>query len=225
MSDFEEVVIAPKTEGKGKAFRAMKVSAVMANALWEMGVGDKHDRPVCATFVSSEGEIRPFVANLLTGRPAVSLSDTNSYRRRGVASGYEFMRSAGYKAIFQKHEEGVAATLYLPHLLALDPGMVDPKGVKFVMVASKDYLAAEAKKMDVKAIVDYARCLPVVQGVNGFRRTTEGMLSQIGKSLCRVMCSARWCRPRTCSRCTYPIARARRFPRTESSTCRCFWDA
>jgi hypothetical protein len=174
MADYEEVVISPKTEGKGKAFRAMKVSAVMADALWEMGESDKHDRPVYATFVASEGEIRPFVANLVTGRPATP-TDSTHYHRRAEA-GYEFMRSAGYKVTYQKHEEGTAATLFLPDLLALDPGMVDPKGIKFVIVAGKEYLETEAKKMPVKAIVDYVRRLPLVKEENEPEKDWRGHL-------------------------------------------------
>ena len=164
--DLDELVIAPKnSDGKCRAFRALKVSAVMADTLWPMGASDKHDRPVYATFAASEGEIRPFVANLLCGRPAVP-TDNRSYRRRGYDSGYEFMRSVGYKVLWQRHEEGTLATVYLPDLVALDPGMVDPKGIKFVVVPGANYLADEAKKMSVDKIVSYVRGLPLVKEVN-----------------------------------------------------------
>ena len=176
----EEVVIQPKTEGKGRSFKALRVSSVTADALWEMGKCEKHDRPVYASFAASEGEIRPFVANLLCGRVAVPLSSANrSYRRNRTAeSGYEFMRSAGYKVIYQRHEEGSIATIFLPELLDLDPGMVDPKGIKFVVIPGADYLADEAKKMPVQDVVDYARALPLVKEVNEPERDWQGHIRQ-----------------------------------------------
>jgi hypothetical protein len=159
-------------EGKGRAFRALSVATVMADALWEMGVDSgtgrnarKHDRPVYAVFAGSEGELRPFVANLLTGRPAVP-SVSSGYRRRGSDAGYEFMKSVGYKVSWQRHEEGSFATVYLPDLVALDPGMVDPKGIKFVVIPGEEYLRREAEKMPVDDIVKYAWHLPVVKDAN-----------------------------------------------------------
>lgn len=170
---FEEVVISPKNSEKGRAFRALHVASVSADALWELGGDVKHDRPVYAAFAASEGEIRPFVANLLCGRPAVPVSD-HTYRRRGKDSGYEFMRSAGYKVAWQRHEEGTVATVYLPELLALDPGMVDPKGAKFVVVPGAEYLAAEARRMPVAEIVAYVRKLPHVKEANEPDRDRQG---------------------------------------------------
>lgn len=171
----EEVVISPKNSEKGRAFCAMHVASVSADALWELGKSDKHDRPVYATFAASDGEIHPFVANLLCGRPAIPVPSDRTYRgRRGTDSGYEFMKSVGYKVAWQRHEEGTLATLYLPELLALDPGMVDPKGVKFVVVPGADYLAAEARKMPVAEIVAYARKLPFVKEENEPERDYQG---------------------------------------------------
>ena len=172
MPDYEELIISPKnTDGKGRAFRALKISAVMADSLWEMGSGDKHDRPVYATFAASENELRPFVANLLCGRPAAS--NSKSYRSRNKA-GYEFMKSAGYKVIYQRHEAGSVATIFLPDLVGLDPGMVDPKEIKFVVVPGADYLAREAAHMPVDDVVHYAWRLPVVETVNEPQRDWHG---------------------------------------------------
>lgn len=156
----EELTIAPKTEGKGRSFRALGLSTVMANGLWDKSDGGNFERPVYASFAASEGEIRPFVANLMTGRQA--LKGGNNHRK----AGYEFLKSIGYKVFYQRHEEGTVATLYLPDLCALDPGMVDPEGIKFVMLPGKAYLAREAARMPVAEIVRYARHLPFVKEKN-----------------------------------------------------------
>lgn len=180
MSLDELVIHSPESPGKkGRAFRALKVSAIMADALLPFQVGDKHDRPVYACFAGSEAEMRPFAANLLCGRPAVPLGNQNRpYRRnRGAESGYEFMRSAGYKTFFQRHEEGTILTVYLPELVALDPGMVDPKGVKFLVIPGAGYLEAEAKKLPTKMAEDcvsYARALPAVVKANEPERDWRG---------------------------------------------------
>ena len=175
MSDFTELVISPKTDtGKGRAFRALKVSAVMADALWdkgEGGKGSKHDHPICATLAASESELRAFLANLSCGRPAVP---TGTGHHRHGSEGYEFLKSAGYKVCWQKHDAGSVATVYLPELLTRDPGMVDPTGAKFVVLAGAGYLAEQAKKMDVKEIIAYARRLPMVEELNEPQKDWRG---------------------------------------------------
>lgn len=171
--DFPEFTIAPKVEGKGRAFRALRVHAVMADALWDVGTIGKRNRPVMATFMASDGELRPFIANLLSGREAIPSGQTGYSNR----SGYEFMRSAGWaKPIWAKFEEGSVCTIQQKDLLDQDPGMVDPKGVKFVMLPGKKYLADEAKKMDVAGVVAYARRLPIVEEENEPERDHRGHL-------------------------------------------------
>lgn len=160
MNELTEYIIEPKTE-KGRAFRAFRLAAVTADGLWDVGSIDKHKRPVYATFATSEGEARPFLANLLTGRPAVPL--TNSSRG---AAGYEFLRSAGYRYFQDKGPAGTIVTVYLPDLFALDPGMVDPDGVKFVVLPPSAYLAGEAHSMPVGDMVTHARRLPWVRELN-----------------------------------------------------------
>lgn len=178
----DEVVIHPKTNtGKGRAFQAIKVAAIMADGLWEeSGSKDqKHERPIYATFVASDSALRPFIANLCTGRPAVPLSNNHTWRRRGNDSGYEFLKSVGYKVCWQKTTEGTAATVYLPELVDLDPGMVDPEGIKFVVIPGAAYLKREVEKMPaglIDTIVDYARKLPVVREQNKPEKDHRGHL-------------------------------------------------
>lgn len=177
-----EVVIEPKNQdGKGRAFRAMRLCVVMADSLWEYGESEKHHRPIYASFIGSENELRPFVANLLCGRPAVAKNDSYRDYRRSSGAGYEFMKSATYKTLWQRFEEGAVATVYLPELLALDPGMVDPKGIKFVALPGAAYLENEATKMDVTDCVTYVRSLPLVKGVNEPYRDYNGHIPSYWK--------------------------------------------
>src|SRR3990167_7260915 len=132
--DLTEVVIAPETGKKGRSFGALHLASATADALWPGGATKKGyvSRPVYAVFLGSDAEMRPFAANLQLGR----LAATGEHRRRHRQGGYEFLKSAGYRQAVQRHEEGAVLTVYLPELLNLDPGMVDPEIVRFVLAPS-----------------------------------------------------------------------------------------
>lgn len=157
-----DVFIQPKVAGKGRTFRAMHLASVLADNLWPGGATDTKDiaRPVYATFLGTDAELRSFTANLLLGRRATL--ERNGYRRRD--KGFEFLKSAGYKCLWQREAEGSAVTLYLPELFLLDPGMVDPKEAKFVLLPPCTW--AQAQALETDKIVRHARRLPVVKTLN-----------------------------------------------------------
>lgn len=164
--DLTEVAIAPEAGKKGRSFRALHLASATADALWLGGEATKKGdvlRPVHAVFLGSEAELRSFAANLQLGRLASTSGE--SRRRRGRQSGYEFLRSAGYRQVWQRHEEGAILTVYLPGLFCLDPGMVDPEIVRFVVAPSAAWAAAQGD-VPVPEIVRHARRLPIVREVN-----------------------------------------------------------
>lgn len=140
--------IEPKTEGRGRTFRASLLAAVDADPLWEAGrtAGDTH-RPILAVLAGSDAELRAFVANLQTGRKAV-LGTRGKDR-------LELLKSVGYEYFTQRHPEGAITTAYLPELLDLDPGMVDPTGARFVCAPRRDWLRANPVP-DLDAVVAHA---------------------------------------------------------------------
>lgn len=125
----KEITIQPQQEGKGRSFSAMLVATVEAGAIAR---GNDPVRPVLMAVASTENELRPFVANLRTGKKA------EESRRRGQK--YEILKSAGYQCAWQRTPKGSLATLFAPDLFCLDPGMVDPAGVRFVMLAARSWL-------------------------------------------------------------------------------------
>jgi hypothetical protein len=157
---FIEVVIEPKQEGKGRSFRAICMASSRADKLWDGGgaAGDI-ERPVFAAFVGSDAELRPFVANLMLGRRALV---AGNYGRR--AKGFEFLKSAGYKYIWQREGEGSIVSVFLPELFLMDPGMVDPKVAKFVLLPSSRWAAEQA--IDTGPIVRYVKRTPLVKKLN-----------------------------------------------------------
>lgn len=154
-----DVAIEPKEEGKGRVFRAVCLASVEADPLWEGGAtaGDKR-RPVWAVFGGSEGDLRPFMANLRLGKPIRFPDDKSGYSRRHKGEKMEFLRSAGYELISQRTPDGTMVTVTLPDLVRVDPGMVDPEAVRFVMLTSQEYLAAQPVSVgDAARAVHHAR--------------------------------------------------------------------
>ena len=159
----KEVVIERKQEGKGREFSATHLASVTADKLWEGGAADnKSDiaRPVWATFFGSDDELRAFAANLSLGRRAVV--HNNNYGRRGA--GFEFLKSAGFKQIWQREAEGAVVTVFLPELFLLDPGMVDPKEAKFVLLPPRDW--ADKQELPREEVARHARRLSLVKKLN-----------------------------------------------------------
>lgn len=159
--DLPTVTIASES-GKGRSFSALVLAAVTADSLWELGKTVKRGevaRPVFASFAGTDDDLRPFVANLRLGRRAM-FGGNNSYDR---APGYEFPKSARFVVTWQRHAVGSIATLYLPDLFALDPGMVDPAGISFVTLPSAEQ---DMTGVDVGACVQHTLRLPRVRQLN-----------------------------------------------------------
>jgi hypothetical protein len=133
------VWIEPKSEGKGRTFRAVLLATVEADLLWSGGAsGSDNMRPVWAMFGGSDQELRAFMANLTSGR-RVTCEKRYGYYRSGKEDRFEFLRSAHYQTIWQKEEEGSLATIFLPELFKIDPGMVDPQGIGFVLLPTQEW--------------------------------------------------------------------------------------
>lgn len=146
-------MIQQKEGAKGRSFAATCVGVATADGLWASG--GKTIRPVWAVFAGSEGELRPFVTNLRLGRKAERLSNFRS--RGGDEERLEFLKTVGYQITWQRESEGAIATLFHPELFRLDPGMVDPAGIQFVLLVPADWSAAQA--VEVTPAVDHVRAL------------------------------------------------------------------
>ncbi len=142
----ELIIESEQQRGKGRSFHGALLASVEADPLWEGGRTQTDNlRPVWAMFVGSEQELKPFVTNLLLGKKACTLS--NSYSRR-KGERVELLKSAGYQVSWQREVEGTIATVHLPDLFRLDPGMVDPKGITFVILPSQDWLSRQKIEQD-----------------------------------------------------------------------------
>lgn len=153
MSDLP-IFIEPKEGSKGRTFRATALAVVRAQ-IWPGSDGGDW-RPAWAMLAVSEGEIRPFMANLLGGRKAKIYPDTAGSRNR--SNHFEILKSAGYETTYQREPEGVVATVYLPDLFAIDPGMVDSEGASFIVLPSRAWAAEQT--IDDVSIREHLKKLP-----------------------------------------------------------------
>lgn len=151
--------IEPQKEGKGRTFTANLISYVTADSLWDQSAGDG-TRPVWLCYAASEGEVRAFTANLRMGRKAeIGAKERNSWRRNRNPY-LELLKSVGYEFTTQRFPEGSVITAFLPELFRLDPGMVDPKGAKFLVMPSREWL--DSQRVAVPEMVQHCRSLGYV---------------------------------------------------------------
>jgi hypothetical protein len=139
--------VESKEDSKGRSFRGEIVCYATANGFWEGGenAGRELIRPVFAVFACSDAEARPFQANLQCGNKAQCFNDYGHDDR----TKWEFMRSAKYTYVQQKHPEGVFVQAYLHELFRDDAAMVDPNEVKFILIPSVEWLAPESSEVMV----------------------------------------------------------------------------
>ena len=166
-----DLVIESEEGRKSRSFRATLLAYVMADGLWEGGATDTGDvkRPVLAVFAGTEQTLRPFAVNLRLGRRALEPRDKN-YGRKEV-KGVELLRSGGYEYRWQHEGEGSLVTAYQSELFAQDTGMVDPEGIRFVMLPSVDWAAAQ--RIDEAPILQYAMRLYQAQHASERAREAE----------------------------------------------------
>lgn len=136
------------SKGKGRVFEATLLGYITSNWLWPQA-GD-NERPILAVIAATEAQGRPFMANLQTGAKALSGGSKHS------KSTFEFLRSSRYLYATQRFEGMSVTTVYLPELWDINPGMVDPKEIKFVCGPSVEWSETHRTRLPCDAMVDHA---------------------------------------------------------------------
>lgn len=147
-----DIIIAPQQEGKGRSFSATCLATIEADRLWSGG-GTDNMRPVWSMFAGSEQELRPFVMNLRSGRKGVFIK-SNGYTRSKDEK-LEFLKSCGFETTWQREVEGSIATVFLPELFQMDPGMVEVAGANFIVLHTKEW--ANRQSIDINPLVRHVR--------------------------------------------------------------------
>jgi hypothetical protein len=121
---------------KGRSFTGTCVAVAVARGLDETATQVEALRPVWASFAGSDMALRPFVSNLRLGRKA----DPAGVHKPKPNQRLEFLKTSGYQVGWQREAEGSIATLFLPELVKLDPGMNDHLTIRFVMLVPQWWL-------------------------------------------------------------------------------------
>lgn len=155
-----EVWVCNNEGGKGRAFRGVVYAHVEADSLWEGGRGAKETyRPIYAVVGSGEAEASPFMANLRLGYRVTTLQPANNARRSKYNDNeYEFLRSAQYAWRAARYPGiGTITQAYMPEFYRLDPGLVDPAGVRFGLLPSVAWTDAHASHIDARAMLAHLK--------------------------------------------------------------------
>lgn len=160
-----EVRVISAEGEKGRSFRGVVFAYADADGLWEGGDSAKEViRPIYALVGSGPREAQAFIANLRLGKHASDAAPGG--KNKHSDNEFEFLRSAGYRWAAQRHPEGNVYTVYMRDLFAIDPGMVDPLGVKFAMLPTRRW--AEGYPLDVDAMVEHAQRSGPIRFVKDF---------------------------------------------------------
>lgn len=130
------IITDPDTR-RARTFEAVCVGSVLANRLIEVSAGNT-DRPVWACFAGPDQQLRAFMANVRLGRRMDLVSSQYQYRKNNR---FEFLKTGGFQVTWQVEPEGSIATIYVDDLFRLDPGMVDPEGIRFILMPTETWLS------------------------------------------------------------------------------------
>ena len=142
----------PRAAPKSRAFRAQYLAHVCARGWWPGDEGSSDaTRPAWLLCAASARAARPFVANLQTGhRALLTPYHAGGSWAAGPPVALELRKSAGYRFLWQRVPAagGVQAlvTAYLPDLVRLDPGFIDPDGVRFLALTPQWWIAQETAR-------------------------------------------------------------------------------
>lgn len=134
-----DLVIQTEGESKGRSFRASLLAYVEGSHLWSGGATSENTRPIWCMIAATDAESASFMANLRGGNKASIVGAEKIYGRNKKSEKFELLKSAGYEFSAQRHPQGTVWTAYMPELFKLDPGMVDPVGVKFAFLPSASW--------------------------------------------------------------------------------------
>jgi len=148
---------------KSRSFSALKLAHICAGMLWDGGE-TKSDtiRPVWMLLTGTDTELRPFLANFRSGRPATLATNEPHYSRKKPLR-FELLKTAGYSFSSRRMAlpDGTTSevvTAAMDDLLILDPGMVDPAGCFFLALPPAWWVVEQRARLRA----DTARCEQII---------------------------------------------------------------
>lgn len=132
-------IVTDPDSRRARTFEAVCVGTVMADRLVDVS-GTSVERPVWACWAGPDQQLRAFMANVRLGRRIEMESSAYASRRDKK---FEFLKKGGFQVVWQVEPEGSLATIYVDELFRLDPGMVDPDGIRFIVMPDEAWLSTQ----------------------------------------------------------------------------------
>lgn len=151
MDDYPRLeIVTDNDESKGRTFQAALVGMLESDRTWD-NKPQNSIRPVWMSFAASTGEIGPFLANVRMGKKI------RSYHSSFRGDQMDLLKSAGFEYITQRMSNGtVAVTAYLPDLFRMNPGMVDPERIQFILLPPLSWVRdTRLPEADVRAASEH----------------------------------------------------------------------
>lgn len=148
-------------KNKTRRFSASLLGYITADLLWEGGKAKTDDhRPVYLAVAGPPTTLNPFLANLKSGRKAIL--DIDSYGRGKEK--IHCLKSTSYETTMTAIGSDAVATMLLPEVFAVEPGMIDPDVCQFLSVPPQwwvdEQLAALTQDREmVSSILSHAAAL------------------------------------------------------------------
>jgi hypothetical protein len=137
-----------KGEVKTASFTAARLAVIECPSLTP-STGSVTFRPVWAVVAGTEMAMKYFIANIRLGKKIEP--DRTEIRSERI----EFLKTWGYRLDIQRPADGiVSANVYIRDVCTMDTGMVDPWGVRFLLVVPEEWHLQILEKVSPKDIDD-----------------------------------------------------------------------
>lgn len=140
---------------KTRQFSALYLGHLSIPMLWDAGYHAKESRPNYIVVAGTTAALKPFLANFHTKGLRADLQPNNgrsSWSRE--RNWYRCLKSGGYELSWQRDSSNVngvqIATLMQPTVFQVDPGMIDPKEIKFASIPPQAWCQAQAATLNDK---------------------------------------------------------------------------
>lgn len=142
---------------KGKSFEVGLLGYIVLDS---SGAYRETIRPVWMAYAESEDAVKPFTANVRMGAKLLVPDRNPGDLSSGTA--FEFLRSGGFQYSVQRMPDGYSAvTVFEPEIFVLNPGMIDPTRIEFLVAPPTFWIHAHGTKFqNAEAVSRY------VQGLN-----------------------------------------------------------
>ena len=132
---------------KGRTFGCTLLAFIEGDRF--IGADTEYDRfrPLFFSVVATEAESKYILASIRSGFELSEIRNHSSGKR------FKLLKKYGYTHTKQKIEDSIVLTFYVASLFDIDPGLVDPDHVRFVMLPDQAWVDSQPEGVDAEALL------------------------------------------------------------------------